>query len=154
MIALGGGSVLDTAKCIAVLASNPGTIAGYALNPETPIKGAAPVVAIPTTAGTGSEADIYAGIHPDSDSAGVGIASHHIIPRVAILDPDMTRTLPPHITAALAWMRCLTVLKGISPKRTFRLQNLSQLMDYDGVCTALALLSQTQEILERVRKCC
>lgn len=100
VIGLGGGSVLDTAKCIAVLASNPGTIADYALDPEKPITGAAPIIAIPTTAGTGSEADIYAGIHVDSESPGVGLASHHVVPRVAILDVDMTRTLPPHVTAA------------------------------------------------------
>ena len=100
LIALGGGSVLDTAKCIAILAANPGSIADYALNPEARIEGAAPIIAVPTTAGTGSEVDIYAGIHPDSDSAGVGIASHHVVPKVAILDPELTLTLPPRGTAA------------------------------------------------------
>lgn len=100
IIALGGGSVLDTAKCVAVLGCNPGTIADYALHPEIAIERAAPIIAIPTTAGTGSDADIYAGIHPDSASAGVGLASHHLVPKVSILDAEMTLTLPPRATAA------------------------------------------------------
>lgn len=100
IIGLGGGSVLDTAKCVAVLTENPGTIADYALNPDRRIDGACPIIAIPTTAGTGSDADIYAGIHADSDSPGVGIASHYIVPRTTILDPDLTATLPPLVTAA------------------------------------------------------
>lgn len=100
VIALGGGSVIDTAKCIAVLAANSGAIANYALHPEVVISAAAPIIAIPTTSGTGSEANIYAGIHPDSGSRSAGIASRHIMPRVAILDPELTVSLPPRITAA------------------------------------------------------
>jgi len=100
VVGLGGGSVLDTAKCIAVLAACGGRIAEYTLDPVAPINDAAPIIAIPTTAGTGSDADIYAGIHPDNSSPGVGIASYRIIPRVAILDPALTKTLPARLTAA------------------------------------------------------
>jgi len=56
--------------------------------------GAAPIVAIPTTAGTGSDADIHAGIHPDSTSKSMGVSSKHLKPRVAILDPELTISLP------------------------------------------------------------
>jgi 4-hydroxybutyrate dehydrogenase len=100
VIGLGGGSVIDTAKCIALLAANPGTIADYALKSDAAVGAAAPVIAIPTTAGTGSEADLHAGIHPDSASASVGVMSRHLLPRVAILDPELTVSLPPRLTAA------------------------------------------------------
>lgn len=100
VIALGGGSVIDTAKCIAVLTTSSAKIADYALHPEVIIAGAAPIIAIPTTSGTGSEANMYAGIHPDSVSRSAGIASRHIMPRVAILDAELTVSLPPRITAA------------------------------------------------------
>ncbi len=100
VIGLGGGSVIDTAKCIALLVANPGSIADYATNPDATIEGAAPVIAIPTTAGTGSEADMHAGIHPDSESESVGVMSQFLVPRLAILDPELTVSLPPHLTAA------------------------------------------------------
>jgi 4-hydroxybutyrate dehydrogenase len=100
VIALGGGSVIDASKCIALLAANPGSIADYAGKPDVRIIGAAPIVAIPTTAGTGSDADMHAGIHPDSTSKSMGVSSNHLKPRVAILDPELTISLPPRLTAA------------------------------------------------------
>lgn len=130
IVALGGGSVLDTAKCIAVLARNPGRIADYALNPDAPIAGAAPIIAIPTTAGTGSDADIYAGIHPDKDSAGVGIASHHVVPAVAILDPEMTLTLPPRSTAATGIDALSHCIEGYLSKEDVP---LAKIIALDGV---------------------
>lgn len=135
VIALGGGSVLDTAKCIAVLAANPGAIADYALYPDATINGAAPIVAIPTTAGTGSDADIYAGIHPDSDSAGVGIASHHVVPRIAILDPELTLTLPPRSTAATGIDALSHCIEGYLSKEDVP---LAKLIALDGVRRGIA----------------
>jgi hypothetical protein len=100
VVGFGGGSVLDTAKCIAVVVASGEDIASFALHPDREIGCAAPVIAIPTTAGTGSDADIYAGVHPDSRSAGVGIASYQIMPKLTLLAPELTSTLPPRITAA------------------------------------------------------
>ena len=100
VVALGGGSVMDTAKLIALLATNPGCVAEYAGVPNATHGAAVPLVAIPTTAGTGSEASPSAGIHPDADTAAVGISSRHLVPRVAILDPELTHSLPPALTAA------------------------------------------------------
>ncbi len=100
VLGFGGGSVLDTAKCIAVVVATGENIASFALHPEREIGCAVPIIAIPTTAGTGSDADIYAGIHPDSKSAGVGIASYQVMPKLTVLAPELTSTLPPRITAA------------------------------------------------------
>lgn len=100
VIALGGGSVIDTAKIIALLATNPGSVADYAGVRNAPHGPSAPLIVIPTTAGTGSEASPSAGIHPDAVSPSVGMGSRHLVPQLAILDPDLTRSLPPRLTAA------------------------------------------------------
>ncbi len=99
VVALGGGSVIDTAKAVAVLAGHPGPITDYMGKPDSITHRVAPLIAIPTTAGTGSEASRGAGIHPDSKSRSNGLNSHYIVPRAAICDPDLTASLPPHLTA-------------------------------------------------------
>jgi 4-hydroxybutyrate dehydrogenase len=99
VVAVGGGSVIDTAKAVAVLALHPSVVTDYMGHPERITASVAPLIAIPTTAGTGSEASRGAGIHPDAHSRGSGLSSHHIVPKVAICDPDLTLTLPPHLTA-------------------------------------------------------
>ena len=100
VVALGGGSVIDTAKLVALLATNGGSVADYAGVPNAAHGPAAPLIVIPTTAGTGSEASPSAGIHPDATTPSVGMNSRHLVPRVAILDPELTYGLPPRITAA------------------------------------------------------
>jgi hypothetical protein len=100
VIALGGGSVIDTAKLIALLATNAGGVADYAGVPGVVHVAGAPLIAIPTTAGTGSEASPSSGIHPDAATASVGMNSRHLVPNVAILDPNLTRSLPPRLAAA------------------------------------------------------
>jgi len=99
VVALGGGSVIDTAKALAVLAGHPGPITDYLGHPERITHNVAPLIAVPTTAGTGSEASRGAGIHADAKSRATGLNSHYIVPRVAICDPDLTVSLPPHLTA-------------------------------------------------------
>ena len=100
VVALGGGSVIDTAKLIALLATNGGLVADYAGVPNAAHGPAAPLIVIPTTAGTGSEASPSAGIHPDATMPSVGMNSRHLVPRVAILDPELTWSLPSRLTAA------------------------------------------------------
>jgi len=99
VVAVGGGSVIDSAKAVAVLAGHPGPLAHYLGHPERVTAQVAPLVAIPTTAGTGSEASRGAGIHPDARSRGASLGSPHIVPKAAICDPELTLTLPPHLTA-------------------------------------------------------
>lgn len=102
VIGLGGGSPLDLAKAVALLATH----GGGALAPFAVIEGglaritdrAAPVIAIPTTSGTGSEVSRGALIVLD-DGRKLSIGSPHLIPRAAICDPDLTLGLPPLLTA-------------------------------------------------------
>ncbi|HZT50796.1 MAG TPA: iron-containing alcohol dehydrogenase [Stellaceae bacterium] len=100
VVAVGGGSVIDSAKAVALLAGHPQPLAHYLGHPERITARIAPLVAIPTTAGTGSEASRGAGIHPDATSRGASLGSPHIVPKAAICDPELTLTLPPHLTAA------------------------------------------------------
>lgn len=100
VVAIGGGSVIDVAKFVALLAGNPGRTADYAGHPDATLRAGAPLVAVPTTAGTGSEASPDAGIHPDATMPSTGISSAFAIPSVALLDPELTISLPPRLTAA------------------------------------------------------
>lgn len=103
VIALGGGSVIDAAKGIAVKAVNEGSIWKYVMSgdPDDTIpKKALPIIAIPTTAGTGSEADHFAVITNPNTKEKPAIAAPVIFPRVSIVDPELMLTVPPRATAA------------------------------------------------------
>ena len=100
IVALGGGSVLDTAKFVAALAAG-GVADAAALHgrPER-IAAVAPLVAIPTTVGTGSESSPVAALHADPRALAVGTRSPRLVPLVALCDPDLARTLPKRLVAA------------------------------------------------------
>jgi 4-hydroxybutyrate dehydrogenase len=100
VVAVGGGSVIDTAKLVAVLGGHPGNAADYVGHSEKVTKAVVPLIVLPTTAGTGSESSPDAGIHPDSRSVSSGISSFNVVPKVAICDPELTMTLPARLTAA------------------------------------------------------
>jgi alcohol dehydrogenase class IV len=99
LIAVGGGSPIDAAKGIAALATNPGKMSDFAGANKIPRPGA-PLIAIPTTAGTGSEVSQFTIITDTSRDVKMLIASLNIMPRVALVDPLMTLTMPQKITAA------------------------------------------------------
>lgn len=99
LVAIGGGSPMDTAKAISVLATNVGKISDFE-GPNKIPKPGAPVIAIPTTAGTGSEVSQFTIITDTTRNVKMLIASLHVIPRVALVDPLMTLTMPQGITAA------------------------------------------------------
>lgn len=99
LIAVGGGSPMDAAKSIAALATNPGKISDFEGANKIPRPGT-PLIAVPTTAGTGSEVTQFTIITDTSRDVKMLIASPHIIPRIALVDPLMTLTMPQEITAA------------------------------------------------------
>jgi alcohol dehydrogenase class IV len=98
VIGLGGGSALDIAKGASLMINNPGTIVDYAGIDRVP-KAGLPQILIPTTAGTGSEATRSLVVTDERDNTKKSIASSFVIPEVAILDPMLTLSMPPHITA-------------------------------------------------------
>ncbi len=112
VISIGGGSVIDSGKAIAGLITNPGRIYDYLElvglgNPLT--NPSAPFIAIPTTAGTGSEVTRNAVLTVVDQRVKVSLRSPLILPRLAIVDPELTYGLPPEITAA-AGLDALTQL--------------------------------------------
>jgi hypothetical protein len=101
VVALGGGSVIDTAKMVAALASSEVSVAAELLGkPELIGLSIAPLIAIPTTVGTGSESSPVSAIHVYRDGPVIGTRSPYLVPRVAICDPDLVRTLPGRLVAA------------------------------------------------------
>jgi alcohol dehydrogenase class IV len=99
IVAVGGGSPIDTAKAIRILLTEGGRLhdyEGYNLLTRPLV----PMVAIPTTAGTGSEVTAWAVIRDEQAHLKLSFSSVYLAPDLAILDPEMTRTLPPSLTAA------------------------------------------------------
>jgi alcohol dehydrogenase class IV len=102
LIALGGGSAIDCAKGVAIASAHEGPLKTYAT-----IEGGSakitdrvpPLIAVPTTAGTGSEVARGAIVIVD-DGRKLGFHSWHLVPRTALLDPELTLGLPPMLTAA------------------------------------------------------
>lgn len=98
VIGVGGGSSIDLAKVVAILLSHGGSVRDY--YGEFAVPGPVmPVVAVPTTSGTGSEVTPVAVVADEERGAKIGIASPYLIPQVAICDPDLTVTCPPALTA-------------------------------------------------------
>jgi len=100
IIALGGGSPIDTGKAVSVMTANPGKISDYRGLGAVKKKGV-PLVAVPTTGGTGSEVTPFTIITDSSSDVKMLIGSEHIIPHIAILDPTLTLSCPPSLTAAV-----------------------------------------------------
>lgn len=99
LIAVGGGSPMDTAKAIAVMVTNAGSIEDYQGLGKIPKKGR-PIIAIPTTAGTGSEVTPFTIITDTRRNIKMLIGSPFLIPEVAIVDSSLALTLPQDITVA------------------------------------------------------
>jgi alcohol dehydrogenase class IV len=103
VIAYGGGSVIDAGKAIAAFANNHGDIYDYL---EVVGRGQAithpalPIIAIPTTAGTGAEVTRNSVLGAPQHKVKVSVRSSYLIPTVALVDPELTYSMPPNITAA------------------------------------------------------
>jgi len=102
MIAIGGGSVIDTAKAVNILASMGGDNLLAYCGSGALTQRLRPLFVLPTTAGTGSEVTKIAVIRDEASGRKIPYASAFLMPDVAVLDPRMTLTLPPSITAATA----------------------------------------------------
>lgn len=98
-VAVGGGSSIDTAKMAAVLAAHGGEVSDYYGEGRVPGP-VRPIIAAPTTAGTGSEVTPVAVITDPVRESKVGVSSPYLIPTVALLDPELTLSCPPAVTAA------------------------------------------------------
>ena len=103
VIGIGGGSALDAAKAVAALLTNPGGINRYLevvgeARPLTEMP--APCIAVPTTAGTGAEVTRNAVIGVPEHGVKVSMRSPHMLPDLAVVDPELTLSMPAHVTAS------------------------------------------------------
>ncbi|MEJ2701354.1 MAG: iron-containing alcohol dehydrogenase [Sedimentisphaerales bacterium] len=103
VLGLGGGSTIDSSKSIAVMAVNPGRYWDYIARgsggKKTPPNGALPIVAITTTAGTGTEADPWTVITKSDTNEKIGWGNAFTFPRLSIVDPELMVSVPPKTTA-------------------------------------------------------
>lgn len=98
VIGVGGGSSIDMAKVVALMLTHGGNVQDY--YGEFAVPGPViPLIAIPTTSGTGSEVTPVAVVADEARGVKIGIASPHLIPQIAICDPELTLTCPPGLTA-------------------------------------------------------
>jgi len=115
VIGYGGGSVLDTAKAISALMTNPGDLTTYleVIGDGKKIQNpAAPMIAVPTTAGTGTEVTRNAVITSPEHHVKVSMRSPMMIPRVAIVDPELSITMPASVTASTGMDALTQVIEG------------------------------------------
>ncbi len=99
LIAVGGGSPIDTAKAIRIVLTHNGHLLDYQ-GYNVLDRALVPLIVVPTTAGTGSEVTSFAVIRDEDADLKVTFASNFLVPTIAVLDPALTTSLPPRLTAA------------------------------------------------------
>ncbi len=145
VIGFGGGSALDAAKTIAALLTNGGDLFDYleVVGRAQPLaRPAVPCIAIPTTSGTGSEVTRNAVLASPPHRVKVSLRSPHLLPRVALVDPELTHDLPPALTAATG-LDALTQL--IEPYVTPRANPMTDAFCVEGIARAARSLRRAVE---------
>lgn len=99
VIGLGGGSAIDSAKSIALMVKNPGTYWDYVKSKRAISEEVLPIIAIPTTAGTGTEADPWTVITNPETKEKVGFGIPETFPTISIIDPELMLSVPQNLTA-------------------------------------------------------
>lgn len=134
LVALGGGSPIDSMKAIASLVENGGSISDY-MGKEIKVE-MPPIIAIPTTAGTGSEATQFTIITDTKKDIKMLLKGKVLMPKLAIIDPQFTMTAPPKITAATGLdalchaVEAYTSRKAQAMSDTFALSAVKRIFQY------------------------
>jgi alcohol dehydrogenase class IV len=145
LIGLGGGSVLDTGKAIAALVTNPGDVFDYLelIGKGSPLVNVPLLyIAIPTTAGTGSEVTRNAVIESPEQNVKVSLRSPLMLPYIALVDPELTYNLPPGITAT-SGLDALTQL--IEPFVSVKAHPITDAICREGIYNAARTLRRAYE---------
>jgi len=140
VIAMGGGSAIDAGKAIAAMLGNGGDPLDYleVVGQGRPLKlPSAPFLAIPTTAGTGSEVTRNAVLGSPEHNVKASLRGPHLLPSVAVVDPELTLDLPPALTASTG-LDALTQL--IEPYVSIRANHLTDLYCIEGMRLAASAL--------------
>jgi alcohol dehydrogenase class IV len=123
VLGIGGGSPLDIAKVASLLVTNDRDVSSYFgidLVPNPGLK----MIAVPTTAGTGSEVTPIAILSDHHEKLKKGIVTPYLFPAVAILDPELTIGLPPHVTAATGMDALIHAVESYTSRNSYSLSDL------------------------------
>ncbi|HLB79997.1 MAG TPA: iron-containing alcohol dehydrogenase, partial [Dongiaceae bacterium] len=140
VVGIGGGSALDAAKAVAILATAPGDVLDYlevvgaGKNLDRP---GIPMVAIPTTAGTGAEVTRNSVLASPEHGVKVSLRSPHLLPRLAIVDPHLSSDMPPDLTARVG---CDALTQLIEPFVSTRAHPLTDAVCREGLRLAAPAL--------------
>ena len=140
VVGIGGGSALDAAKAIAILAAHPGDVLDYLEvigAGKTLDRAGLPMIAVPTTAGTGTEVTRNAVLASPEHGVKVSLRSPHLLPRLAIVDPDLSSAMPPDLTARVG---CDALTQLIEPFVSTRANPLTDAVCREGLRRAAPAL--------------
>jgi alcohol dehydrogenase class IV len=143
IIAIGGGSVVDAGKAIAAMSTQPGDLMRYieVIGEGKPLDAAPlPFIAVPTTAGTGAEATRNAVIASEEHRVKASLRHLSMLPRVALIDPELAFDLPPHVTAASGMDALTQCLEAFVCSRA---QPMTDALCLDGIQRAVRSLELT-----------
>ena len=138
IIAVGGGSSIDTAKAIGIIITNPEFADVRSLEGVAPTKNpCAPIIAVPTTAGTAAEVTINYVITDEEKNRKMVCVDVHDIPVVAVVDPDMMSTMPKGLTAATGMDALTHAIEGYITKGAWTLSDMFHLKAIEIIAEAL-----------------
>lgn len=138
IVAVGGGSSMDTAKAIAIIATNPEFADVRSLEGVAPTKNkCAPIIAVPTTAGTAAEVTINYVITDEEKNRKMVCVDVHDIPVVAVVDPDMMSTMPASLTAATGMDALTHAIEGYITKGAWELSDMFHLKAIEIIARSL-----------------
>lgn len=138
IVAVGGGSSMDTAKAIAIIATNPEFADVRSLEGVAPTKNkCAPIIAVPTTAGTAAEVTINYVITDEEKNRKMVCVDVHDIPIVAVVDPDMMSTMPASLTAATGMDALTHAIEGYITKGAWELSDMFHLKAIEIIARSL-----------------
>lgn len=146
VIALGGGSTIDAAKGIAFMAVNEGDVTDYIFGKAQ--SGALPIIAVTTTAGTGSEGDGMAVLTNPENNDKKSLKSQFIYPKVSIVDPELMTTLPKHIIAPTGIDVMCHAMEAYVAKNSNPLSEVMALKAIELVSKNLAIVYKNPDDIE------
>lgn len=152
VIGLGGGSSIDSAKSIAIMAKNPGDYWDYIYGGSgggIPFKnGVLPIVAITTTAGTGTEADPWTVITKEDTNEKIGLGTSETFPVLSIVDPELMLTVPAHLTAYQGFDALFHAVEGYIAKIANPMSDMYALKSIELIAKYLPIAVNEPENIE------